>query len=80
MRLIVWMLGVMCTLEALMTARAIAPSWVWVFWVWIGLWVVVGAVVLAAALLRGAALNSANLRRGAAAPLPGPTVKAPGGE
>lgn len=80
MRLIVWMLGVMCTLEALMTARAIAPGWVWVFWVWLGLWVVVGAVVLAAALLRGAALSrSAGVPR-VAAPLPGPTGKAPGGE
>jgi hypothetical protein len=55
MRLLIWILGVICTLHALMTARAIAPAWVWVFYVWLGLWVLVGAVVLIAVLVRMAA-------------------------
>ena len=55
MRLLIWILGVICTLHALMTARAIAPAWAWVFYVWLGLWVLVGAVVLIAALVRAAA-------------------------
>lgn len=52
MRLIVWILGVECTLAALMQAYAVRPGWVWVFWCWLGLWVLVGLVVLIAAAVR----------------------------
>lgn len=72
MRLLIWILGVICTLHALMTARAIAPAWVWVFWVWLGLWVVVGVVVLSVALVRAAAGSP----RSAALHAPAPPVTA----
>jgi hypothetical protein len=79
-RLIVWILGVECTLAALMNAYAVRPGWVWVFWAWLGLWVVVGAAVLVAALLRATATGSTTYRRDVAAPPPGPTVNVKGGE
>lgn len=80
MRLIVWILGVECTLDALMTARAIAPGWVWVFWCCLGLWLVVGAAVLVAALLRVATAGRGNPLPRAVAPPPERAVKAQGGE
>lgn len=51
MRLLVWTLGVICTMHALADAYAIAPRWVWVFWTWLGLWVLAGLVVLGAAVV-----------------------------
>lgn len=57
MRLLVWTLGVICTLAALMNAYAIAPGWVWVFWSWLALWVVAGLVVVIAAAVRVIALR-----------------------
>lgn len=80
MRLLIWILGVICTLHALMTARAIAPAWSWVFWVWLGLWVVVGVVVLVAALVRVSASQTANLRTRPPAPQSARTARAEGGE
>jgi hypothetical protein len=80
MRLIVWILGVECTLAALMNAYAVRPGWVWVFWAWLGLWVVVGAAVLVAALLRGAMVGRPTYPPRASAPPPGPTVNVKGGE
>ena len=80
MRLIVWILGVECTLAALMNAYHVAPGWVWVFWAWLGLWVVVGAAVLAAALLRGAMVGRPTYQPRASAPPPGQQAKAQGGE
>lgn len=52
MRLLVWTLGVICTMAALMSARAIAPGWQWVWWLWLVLWVLVGLVVVIAAAVR----------------------------
>lgn len=69
MRLLVWILGVACTLEALMTARAVAPAWAWLWWSFLGLWLVVGMVVTIVALVRVAAgkAGQAVMRPGAAA-------------
>jgi hypothetical protein len=52
MRLLVWILGVICTLAALMNAYAVAPRWVWVFWFWLVLWGVVGVAYLIAVVAR----------------------------
>jgi len=51
-RLFVWLVGVGCSLEALMTARAIAPAWAWLWWCFLGLWFWVGAMVLIMAMVR----------------------------
>jgi hypothetical protein len=80
MRLLIWILGVICTLHALMTARAIAPAWAWVFYVWLGLWVLVGAVVLIAALVRAAATGRPTSAPRVSAPLSAPTARTQGGE
>jgi len=78
-RLLIWMLGVICTLHALMTARAIAPAWAWVFWVWMALWFVVGAVVLIATLVRAAALSSPRTALHAPASQAAPFARTHGG-
>lgn len=80
MRLLVWFLGVICTLHALMTARAIAPTWSWVFWCWLVLWVLVGAVVLIAALVRVAATAGGRGVPRVPAPLSAPGARVQGGE
>jgi hypothetical protein len=80
MRLLIWILGLICTLHALMTARAIAPAWVWVFYVWLGLWVLVGAVVLIAALVRAAAGSSPRAALRAPASQAAPIARTQGGE
>jgi hypothetical protein len=79
-RLLIWILGVICTLHALMTARAIAPAWAWVFWVWMGLWLVVGVVVLVAALVRAAAGSPRGAALRAPAPQSAPIARTQGGE
>lgn len=79
MRLLIWILGVICTLHALMTARAIAPAWAWVFWCWLGLWVLVGGVVLIAALVRVVASGRGRSAPRMPAPLSAPRVRAEGG-
>lgn len=80
MRLLIWILGVICTLHALMTARAIAPAWAWVFWAWMGLWFVVGAVVLIAALVRAAAGGTGRAALRAPASQAAPIARTQGGE
>lgn len=80
MRLLVWILGVICTLAALMDAYAIAPRWVWVFYGWLGLWLFVGLAVLVAALVRVAAPKLGGRAVGVPAPLPVPKREAQGGE
>jgi hypothetical protein len=80
LRLLIWILGVICTLHALMTARAIAPAWAWVFYVWLGLWVLVGAVVLIAALVRAAAGSPRGSALRAPASLSTPQARTHGGE
>lgn len=79
-RLLIWILGVICTLHALMTARAIAPAWAWAFWVWLGLWVLVGAVVLIVALVRVVASGRGGSAPRVPAPLSAPGARARGGE
>lgn len=80
MRLLVWILGVICTLHALMTARAIAPGWAWVFWCWLVLWVLVGGVVLIAALVRVVASGRGRAAPRMPAPLSAPGARVQGGE
>ena len=80
MRLLIWILGVICTLHALMDARAIAPAWVWVFWAWLCLWFVVGVVVLIATLVRAAALSSPRTALRAPASQAAPFARTQGGE
>lgn len=80
MRLLVWILGVICTLHALMVARAIAPAWVWVFWLWLVLWAMVGLVVVIAAAVRLANAGVATGRRGSVPQRSVPPSVAPGGE
>jgi hypothetical protein len=80
MRLLIWILGVICTLHALMSARAIAPAWAWVFYVWLGLWVLVGAVVLIAALVRAAATGRPTSALRAPASQSAPIARTHGGE
>jgi hypothetical protein len=57
MRLLIWMLGVECTMVAMMQAYQVARAWVWVFWLWFGLWSVVGVAVVFASLVRSAAFS-----------------------
>jgi len=72
MRLLVWCLGVATTLGDMMLAYNVAPRWVWVWWVWLSLWVLAGAVVLTVALVRAVAFG-----RGRSAPhVPAPPVTA----
>lgn len=68
MRLLVWILGVICTMAALMNAYAAAPLWVWVWWAWLAVWIVLGLVVVIVALVR--VFNSPALRIGSSAPAP----------
>ena len=67
MRLLVLLLGVICTLAALMNAYHVAPAWVWVFWAWLAVWVMVGVVVVIAAAVR-LATGSGRARLPASAP------------
>lgn len=80
MRLLVWTLGVICTLHALAVAYAIAPRWVWVFWAWLALWLVAGLVVVVAAAVRLLARGSGRPTGLASAPQRPPAPGAPGGE
>jgi hypothetical protein len=74
-RLLVWILGVECTLAALMDARRIAPSWAWAWWTLLGFWILAGVVVAIAAAVR-VVLNRASpaahppVPQRSAAPLP----------
>lgn len=80
MRLLVWILGVLVTLGDLMIARNVAPAWVWVWWVWLGLWVLVGGVVLIAALVRAAATAGGRGVPRVPAPLSAPGARVQRGE
>ena len=52
MRLLIWILGVECTLAALMDAKVFRPGWAWLWWGFLGLWVIAGLVVVIAAAVR----------------------------
>ncbi len=80
MRILLWMLGVIVTLEGLMTARHVAPAWVWVWWVFLGLWFVVGLAVLVLALVRAAAGGNRSAAVRVPAPRFDPTKRDAGGE
>lgn len=80
MRLLVWILGVIVTLLGLMTARHVAPAWVWAWWFFLGLWVLVGGVVLIAALVRVVASGQGRSAPRVPAPLSTPRARAEGSE
>lgn len=80
MRLLIWILGVECTLAALMDAYTWRPGWAWAWWVFLGLWMFAGLVVLVVATV-----GAVTRRPGAAGPglvplRPAPKVQAKGEE
>lgn len=52
MRLTIWLIGVTVTLADLMYAEETVPRWVWVWWVWIALWFLVGAGLVLSSMFR----------------------------
>jgi hypothetical protein len=79
-RLLVWILGVADALAGLMVARHVAPAWQWFWWMFLGLWVVAGLVVLIAALVRVLASGRRRSAGRVPAPLSTPRVRVQGGE
>jgi hypothetical protein len=55
MRFVIWLLGVTVTLAGVMQASRVAPGWVWVWWVWIGLWIFAGFALVVSSALRAVA-------------------------
>jgi len=80
MRLLVWCLGVATTLGDMMLAYHVAPAWVWVWWVWLSLWVMAGAVVVAAAVVRVFVDRGQSPRPAFPPRRPVPPAQAQGGE
>lgn len=80
MRLLIWILGVFNVLAALMESYRVAPSWVWVWYVFLGLWFVAGLAVVIAAFVRAAVAKAPRSAPSALVPRSVPPQKAQGGE